>query len=375
MVIRLGGLLPERELEEKIEWAVQSGTIHHWDAAVTSSLSLPQMPEAMANWFRAQLSDRLLYARERADVLKLEAIAARSPANIGASWIVSRSAAIRGLFQMSERVESALSVFLPGEPLTPEQTRKFRLAFGGYLQTCFLFIPFILVIEGIAFWQFSRMVAGALIGLGVFALVRLLQHILRFIFKSVGAPLGPQLIIRGLSQARMKVVKNLRIVAKFAGLTFAVGIGAGGVCHFFGRQAGYQGNAHIFYLIGPLVLVFLFSAGESIKTRLDRRISGKRLRLERALGESGVPLAFRALSLDEIRYWLRYSVAEVLPTSADARSFLRCIQTGSDGELQADGATHLGQEGALNYPNSQRVTGLVISRCLELEAEAKRGSD
>ena len=71
MVISLGGLLPEDDLQEKIEWAVQSGTTPHWDAAVASSFFLTRMPEKLARWFRIQLANRLLLASQRADILKL----------------------------------------------------------------------------------------------------------------------------------------------------------------------------------------------------------------------------------------------------------------------------------------------------------------
>ncbi|MFZ2642105.1 MAG: NACHT domain-containing protein [Verrucomicrobiia bacterium] len=367
MVIHLGGLLPERDLQDKIEWAVQSGTIHHWNAAVSSSFFLTRMSEKLAHWFRAQLADRLLIAHRRADILRLEAIATRAPVNIGAAWIIKRARVIRKLFQFFDAAtRKTLSLGLLAYPRRNYKSIVSRAMAGGF-QLYATLLSWVMIGVGVRLWKHTNAGAVLVMAVGACLFVKLVRHFWLYCFRAVGEELNSKSIAVFLDHTRTILVKALLANVKYIAIGFiCVGV-TGGVVHVVAWKLGYRGEVFPFYCLGPLGVLLPLRAGLIIEEARDRRACAARLRSARKNTTSGVALILRASSWEEVRYWLRSDWNEVIPSSADARSCLRFIEAVSHGLTPCGGATCLEGKGSLTPFDSERLISLLMFRLFELE--------
>ncbi|WP_157198154.1 NACHT domain-containing NTPase [Methylomonas sp. DH-1] len=90
MVIKYGGLLPQHLLSEYIGLAIEYGGIEMESIAFQRIVFLNPIPDTVANWLRMRLSHEAIGIKKQADILRLEALAARLPDAIGAKYIIGR---------------------------------------------------------------------------------------------------------------------------------------------------------------------------------------------------------------------------------------------------------------------------------------------
>lgn len=91
MVLKLGGLLPRQQLEQRLEWAVQYGTAALQEQAFRTVVYLQTATSRLHSWFAGRLSKEALFIVDRAERLRLEALCARLPESIGAKHILRRA--------------------------------------------------------------------------------------------------------------------------------------------------------------------------------------------------------------------------------------------------------------------------------------------
>jgi hypothetical protein len=95
-VLEVGGLLPTEALAEHIYYAVKLDADRLQSAAFRKVGALWEIPQHLAKWVRERLADGLLGAEGRlVGPRRLEALAARLPASVGARAVVSRCFLLR----------------------------------------------------------------------------------------------------------------------------------------------------------------------------------------------------------------------------------------------------------------------------------------
>lgn len=94
-VLRLGGLLPQDTLVGYLVETFDHGTKAEQLNAFRQSAFVSELPEEAQNVVLRMLSDQVIIAKNRADQLTIEALAARLPSNMGASIVVNRGKKLR----------------------------------------------------------------------------------------------------------------------------------------------------------------------------------------------------------------------------------------------------------------------------------------
>lgn len=112
-VISLGGLLPHDTLIEYLDIAFASGTKGEREQAFKQAVFALTLPEISRASVLNMLSQEVLLAHDRADQLRVEALAARLPANMGASFVVSRCGRLRRKIQLMQKIGKVLSMIFP----------------------------------------------------------------------------------------------------------------------------------------------------------------------------------------------------------------------------------------------------------------------
>ncbi|VVO49425.1 hypothetical protein PS862_00232 [Pseudomonas fluorescens] len=112
-VLRLGGLLPHNILVNYLVESFENGTVTERAHAFKLAAFASGLPESTRTSVLSMLSDQVLIARDRADQLSLEAMAARLPASMGANFVVSRGNKIRRNFQWIQSLGGAIRITIP----------------------------------------------------------------------------------------------------------------------------------------------------------------------------------------------------------------------------------------------------------------------
>lgn len=94
-VLRLGGLLPHDTLVKYLVETFSHGTKSERLHAFRQAAFTQELPEEAKTVVLKMLSDHIISAKDRADLLTIEALAARLPANMGADVVVSRGKRLR----------------------------------------------------------------------------------------------------------------------------------------------------------------------------------------------------------------------------------------------------------------------------------------
>lgn len=108
MVIKYGGLLPQHLLSEYIGLAIEHGGIEMESIAFQRIVFLNPIPDTVENWLRIRLSNEAINTRKQANILRLEALAARLPDTVGAGYIVRRCKLINRLRRPMSLIRSIL---------------------------------------------------------------------------------------------------------------------------------------------------------------------------------------------------------------------------------------------------------------------------
>lgn len=112
-VIRLGGLLPHDILIEYLVESFAYGTKGEREQAFRQTVFVSALPENSRSSVLEMLSDEVLLADNRADQLSVEALAARLPPSMGASFVVSRGVSIRSKLKIFQKISSILQLVFP----------------------------------------------------------------------------------------------------------------------------------------------------------------------------------------------------------------------------------------------------------------------
>ena len=112
-VIRLGGLLPHDILVEYLAASFASGTKGEREQAFKQTVFTSKLPESSRASVLQMLSDEVFLAHDRADQLRVEALASRLPPDMGAGFVVSRCGRMRRKLQLLQKLGSVVAVFFP----------------------------------------------------------------------------------------------------------------------------------------------------------------------------------------------------------------------------------------------------------------------
>lgn len=112
-VIRLGGLLPHDILVEYLVESFALGTQSERAQAFKQAAFASVLPEEARSFVLEMLSDQLITAKDRADQLRLEALAARLPTSMGANHVISRGNNIRRHLRWINKINSIIKAVLP----------------------------------------------------------------------------------------------------------------------------------------------------------------------------------------------------------------------------------------------------------------------
>ena len=367
MVIVLGGLLPNTDLTDKIDWAVRSGTLYHLDAAVMSSFFLTIVPEEMAIWFRTELANRLLLVNSRADAFKMEAIAARSPLNVGASFIIDRARKIRRISKFARAVVPRNLSVIEQDYLRPRGDSRFERRLFGFMQYYLFMIPGLFI--AIAYELVDRNLFASSIALAIclLSLISIIKHLWLFEFRAVGGPLS---FSRVLVEIKSRWNRRSGNVSSSL-MAFIVMIGICGICggllHLIAYLLKFNKSIYLLYIAGgPIVFCLSMMSYIIISENRKRSASSVRLGIEFARKNNRFATLLRADSWADIENWIKEKRLELIPTIVDARSFLRFVDAVGNGERPCGDETKL-EKDCLSDSTLKRIQRLIIGRVLELE--------
>lgn len=103
-VLRLGGLLPHDTLVKYLVEAFNNGTKSERLHAFRQTAFTQKLPENAKSVVLSMLSDQIIVAKDRAELLSIEALAARLPNDMGANVVVNRSIKLRRNFGFLRKV-------------------------------------------------------------------------------------------------------------------------------------------------------------------------------------------------------------------------------------------------------------------------------
>ncbi len=94
-ILRLGGLLPSRELQHILKYSFLFGTRRMEAVAFEQSMFLQSIQPILERDIQRRLADDLLYSSNSSETLRLQALASRLPRSVGANAIIKRAATLR----------------------------------------------------------------------------------------------------------------------------------------------------------------------------------------------------------------------------------------------------------------------------------------
>ena len=239
------------------------------------------------------------------------------------------------------------------------------------MQIYLLMIPMMLMAVSIRLWKETRVGAAFLLVLAAWILIKGVRQLWLFCFRAVGEELNSKSIAEIFGEKRRRLAKRSAVDAKAIAVLLALWGSIGGVLHFVAWKLGYSGGVFLFYAGGPLAVFFSLGVGSIVLERRSRRISAARLRSAKMNGRSRIALILRASSWKEVGFWLQSELNDVLPSSADVRSFLRFMRAVSQGSSPLGGATLLENTDSLENFGSKDMIRRLIGRLLEFESESK----
>ena len=323
MVLELGALLPQALLQGRLAVAVKEGGIDVQNAAFQQIVSIRNLSPEVTEWVQQRISDEVLAAKQRVDLLKLEALSARLPDSVGAALIFNRTRKLRWFFA-SGRFFDASHERGFGKAIF---TFLFVMLFSQLFTWGHIF-TLTAIAAGIALaaegeWQVSiiSLLVGA-IGMNFFLWFDVL-----YLCRTLGSKINLTSAIGSLSRKfRPKVFaipRSLLLLwtTMLAGMFFLPLI-----LYIYGFFLGAMNSLSLTdyglsWLVGYFITTFaaagwlLFNIKEE-KRRLMELVQNP-LKKE--------ALILSAKSLKELGVWLGYQPKIILPTEQHVRSFVRLL--------------------------------------------------
>lgn len=355
-VLQLGGLLPQALLEKHLADAVNYGRRDIEDIAFERGVFLKKMPATLATWFRERLSTEAIGAVRRADVVRLEALAARLPSDIGATFVLRRCRLIMKL-RRPFKLLAEWTVLLPLTLLY-----RVRSTQTDYLRTVDRILPMmelclapymILVIFGshgyrqvldteckryMDFQEFAPLFVKHVMsypaeqlylysGLGVAYVIAMGAMMTLYRLRSVGRRIDLALLLGRLRGVRL--TRTLRswtkiVVSIFMAILACTAPGA--LAHGVAWLLGYRDLGFFLYLgafvatmIGVAIILLAIDAYKQRRFRTRLRILHSQ-----ALGPA---LVLQARTPEELQYWLDNDKDLWGQDVAPLRSLLRLLRS------------------------------------------------
>lgn len=341
MVIKYGGLLPQPLLSEYIGFSIEHGGIEMENIAFQRIVFLHPIPDTVVNWLRNSLSNEAIDTRKQADVLRLEALAARLPDTIGAKYIIGRCQLINRLRRPILFMESVMIkkirpfinnianrvIQFPIRNLNSSSYRKITL-FDLTMDFVMLYIifPFALIIPIIDLLikqittntLIDKLKTGRICNSIISSEYLLLYGCLTFIcvivlmwitsligFRSVGEKINISYALRRLDKLNWQALrKPILLMPMFIILISGIFIGPGVIVEVAAMLLGHQRLEVIVYPVAFIIALF----GIFIYVGLSQYIMIKRLqaRLQILKNQNlGASLVLQAQTHEELQYWLK----------------------------------------------------------------------
>ncbi len=394
MVIRLGGLLPDSVLQEHLAYGISLGAKALQNVAFRQAIFLAEIPAKLAWWLRYHLSRSILREAGQTELLRLQALAARLPAAVGASFVVRRCTVMSKLLYPFIKI---------GEPLMQagrrlfwrksqvETAPLFAALVGLYALCTLAFVALAVVSGGFGrdFWPVGRAFlhtgrqlraghqeifsqakdfGGNALGRALILLLAVfwLSSALIAMYGSIFQAAGYRVTI-GKAFREMLGIMRTREMA-FAMLVLA-GC-AGGV----GGGLWISRYAWAWMVYSALGFAVLSAVGSFLLVLGVRRARWRRrLRDMLAAGLSGAALALRAASIEELSYWFTCGAAPFTVETSQIRFLSRLLLINAEGPYDGAVMQNGGQRAAKEVP--EHLWGLVeesLYGALEPEVGQKR---
>jgi hypothetical protein len=367
-VLRLGGILPHDILIEYLVTSFANGTKGEREQAFKQAVFASTLPEKSRASVLEMLSDEVLLAHNRADQLSVEALAARLPPSMGASFVVSRGGRIRRKLQILQKfinvfgmlfpfqlMERSVELLLGGGAVSLELDRKNSKSVPSIplLIIPLVFMGLFLILFSLEQFRDPSNVMRMLIGITVLGMFSYSLMFCPFIVRSYGKKVTISDILRWAS--KNLTYRRAMVVVKACGfmtILLAAMWPLGYVVDFVSRSGfslhlietddptfsqvtglGFASFMVMFYSFG-----IPFTARTFYKGRARMRKWGKRLSVLRDSTSSDVGLLHSANNVDELCFWLRsdYSLLSKVSLVRGFSSFvLNTIRMTNENEHQA----------------------------------------
>jgi hypothetical protein len=312
-VLELSGTLPQTVLCDRLGVAVRDGTPDFQNVVFRQIAHVVDLPPNLALWVRRRLSDEVLRAKDKNEMLRLEALSYRLPERVGAILVLDRS---RKLARLGRGL-------LPGPALT-----ILSLVCGGIF--VFAFSAAELASGDQVFWYVPACAAvvATLYGMSLAAM---------YCCRTAGERIGPRVLVRELRRADFISLEPMLVRLSWTVLLFVVGLlllmlaaerlvrfrGSSGPMKLESIDIRWMLAAYVCAIFSPWILL-----------RISRKISQNRLMRAIRRHKVNPEWLLGARSLLELSTWMPTALDVILATYHERRSFL-CAVGRIEGKLPA----------------------------------------
>lgn len=333
-VLRLGGLLPQAILLRYLSIAFSDGTMAECAQAFRLAVFARDLPKEIQAQVLEALSDEALNAKNRAEQLSIEALAARLPETLGASVVVERANKIRRRFLVIVEPFSAFMSAIPKwflstvqEFVSGQQYFTIRRGSQDFVLPPVIISFFPLIIAGgmllaqLSVLNKARDMQSFAIAIFLFIVFLMLGSIcFPYMVRARGTKLtAVELILLGCRAFRVKSILFLGKIFSL-GLTFLiVSVPCGFLADWVAMQirgiplVKEEGNVYVNMMsLGSITLMaalyvvgFLIIAIKIMMGQLNERRWSKSLENAKCVLVDDFSILYSALEIDEMRCWLK----------------------------------------------------------------------
>ncbi len=328
-VLLHGALAPEAEYKKWVRWAMESGTVYHWDAAFSNIAFLNTLPEEVAEWFRVQLGDRLFATTQRAEIVRLEAIAHRLPPSVGARWIVARARKTWNLARYVERFSATINGAIQSRVLGQARFSATSSSVPVVLALLSYFVFVLTVSTLLAVYRAidERNLWAACVAAAVaFMDAVILAQLGRVAFRAVGEKLTAFTIASAMRRKFLSLRGAVAAGGRVTLVPIALLVLVTVIAFWVPQLLDVDLKFPLYFLISSLILFSLLASVLGSLLVAIWRMTRHRLRRLAGLVRSGSPVP-RAESWGELSVWLSFRPRECVSTVPECRSSLRLIES------------------------------------------------